>query len=99
MTKSTGVIEVLMWLENGIFEVILEAEKETTLVSYFATLENLNKYARLNSSEITLLWVRERLQYGMDLICTFYDLPGEVFEYGSSGTTIGELGFSLFRFD
>ena len=33
------------------------------------------------------------------MVCTFYDLPNATYEYGTDGSTIGELGFSLFRFD
>lgn len=82
-------------MENNLFEIILEAEKGSLRISYFRTLENLNKFARLNSVERTLLWIRSELEETIDKMCSFVGLP-EVFSY-NSGTD--ELGFSLFKFD
>ena len=45
-------------MEDAMFYLILEAQAYSFRDNYFASLENLNKYARLNSVERTMLWVR-----------------------------------------
>ena len=82
-------------LQNNIFHLVLESEAGAFRSNFFMTLENLNKYARINSVEWTLQWVRHQLEQTMDLMCTWVDLP-ETYEYSSS---LEELGFSLFKFD
>lgn len=77
------------------FDLILEAQAYAFRDNYFASLENLNKYARLNSVDRTLLWVRLQLEETLDKMCGFVGLP-EVYAYNSEK---GELGFSLFKFD
>lgn len=60
--KCTQVIYRLTLLNNNLYELVLEGEKKsgagTFRASYFTTLENLNRFARLNSVEWTLQWVR-----------------------------------------
>ena len=86
----------LSTMEDRIFILILEANEGGFFrTNYFATLENLNKFARLNSAERTLRWARHQLEEAMDLMCSFVGLP-EVYEYSSD---LGELGFSLLKFD
>ena len=83
-------------MKDNLFDLVLEADTEGSLrTTYFRTLENLNKFARLNSVEQTLLWIRSQLEESMDKICSFVDLP-EVYSYNSN---TNELGFSLFKFD
>lgn len=92
--KCTQVIQRLAEFEDGLLFIILEAEP-SYLVYYFASLENLNKFASINSIEWLLQWSRNQLKTTMDLMCTWNTIP-ELFEYNSH---IDELGFSLFRFD
>ena len=82
-------------MKEGLFDLSLEADDSDLRVTFFRTLENLNKYARLNSVEHTLLWTRLQLEETMDKMCSFVDLP-EVYSYNS---IVEELGFSLFKFD
>ena len=85
-----------MQSEDSLFILTLEAETAGNFRSdYFTSLENLNKFARINSVERTLLWVRLQLEDAMDKMCSFVGLP-EVYAYNSD---VGELGFSLFKFD
>jgi len=82
-------------MNDDMFELILEAEEGSIRRTYFRTLENLNKFARVNNVERTLLWIRSELEGTMDKMCSFVALP-EVFSYNSS---TNELGYSLFKFD
>ena len=59
--KSTQVIYMLTELEDSLFYLVLESEKGSFRTNYFTSLENLNRYARINSVEWTLLWVRHNL--------------------------------------
>ena len=94
--KCTMLVYRLVTMENNVFNLMLEANEGGFFRSnYFATLENLNKFARLNSSKRTLRWTRHQLEEAMDLMCSFGGLP-EVYEYGSDR---GELGFSLLKFN
>ena len=56
-------------LQNNIFHLVLESEAGAFRANFFMTLENLNKYARINSVEWTLQWVRHQLEQTMDLMC------------------------------
>ena len=86
----------LITMEDNVFNLMFEANEGGYLrTNYFAALENLSKFARLNSAERTLRWTRHQLEEAMDLMCSFVGLP-EVYEYGSD---LGELGFSLLKFD
>ena len=96
--KVQEVVERLMTMNGNLFDLLLEADSDNTLrSSFFNTLGNLNRYARINLNEATLLWVRELLESTMDKMCAFVDLP-EVFAYASSSGT-SEIGFSLLKFD
>ena len=59
------------------------------------TLENMNKFARINNIEELILWVRQQFESTLDLMCNF-QFPDGLYEYE---TQLGELGFSLFKFD
>ena len=91
--KTVQIIYRLVNLENALFDLILEAEIHEFRTDYFATLENLNAYARVNSAEETLLWIRIQLEETLDTMCTYVGLP-DIYEYSGK-----ELGFSLFKFD
>ena len=94
--KCTMLIYRLVTMEDSVFNLMLESNEGGFLrTNYFAALENLTKFARLNSAERTLRWTRHQLEEAMDLMCSFVGLP-EVYEYGSD---LGELGFSLLKFD
>lgn len=93
--KCTQVIFSLSELDNGLLFLTLEAEQQQFILDYFFTLENLNRYARLNNVEVTLQWVRYQLEKSLNEMCNWIDLP-ETYEYNSY---MQELGFSLFRFD
>ena len=82
-------------LHDNLFDLLLEADEGDFRKNYFTTLANLNRFGRLDSSEATLEWVRFQLRATMDKMCAWVELP-EVFEYESD---LGELGFSLFRFN
>ena len=92
--KSAQIQYRLTTLNENLFDLVFEAEMNLR-TAYFALLENLNKYGRLNSVERTLLWVRTQFEETQDKMCRFVGLP-EVFSYQSQ---IGEFGFSLFKFD
>lgn len=51
--------------------------------NYFFTLEHINRYARLNSVEWTLQWVRHNLKTTLDQVCQWVELP-ELLEYGTT---------------
>ena len=87
-----------MTMNGNMFDLLLEADVGNVLsMSFFKTLENLNRYARMNMNEYTLIWVRTHLEQTMDKMCTYVELP-EVYAYASSQGT-SEIGFSLFKFD
>ena len=57
--KCTMLIYRLVTMEDSVFNLMLEANEGGFLRSnYFAALENLSKFARLNSAERTLRWTR-----------------------------------------
>ena len=92
------VIERLTTMEDNLFDLKLEAAATSQSAfhsNFFQTLENLNKYSRLDSLEEPLEWIRGQLEKMMDKICSFVYLP-ETYEYNSD---VSELGFSLFKFD
>jgi hypothetical protein len=62
------------------FELVLEAEAGAFRTNFFASLENLNKFARLNQVERTLLWIRYVLEDTMDSMCRFTAIS-EMYEY------------------
>lgn len=77
------------------FDLVLEAESGAFRANYFASLENINKFATVYNVERTILWVRSVLENKIDTMCKFSSLPNP-YEYKSQ---VGEFGFALFRFD
>ena len=82
-------------MKNNLYDLVFEADDSNIRSAYFTTLENINEFARINSVERTLLWVRIQLEETMQKMCNFVDLP-EVYSQESSQK---EIGFSLFKFD
>ena len=63
MFKVQEVVENLMTMNGNMFDLLLEADDGNVLsMSFFKTLENLNRYARMNMNEYTLIWVRTHLE-------------------------------------
>ena len=52
------VVMQLTKLHDNLFDLLLEAGEGDFRENYFTTLENLNRFGRLDSSEATLDWVR-----------------------------------------
>mmetsp|Transcript_13695 Transcript_13695/g.17312 ORF Transcript_13695/g.17312 Transcript_13695/m.17312 type:complete len:188 (+) Transcript_13695:2880-3443(+) len=77
------------------FYLVLESDSLVFRLNYFATLENLNRFARVNTVEWTLMWVRHNLKTTLNQMCTWVELP-EVYEYS---TNKKEFAFALFKFD
>ena len=77
------------------FELVFEYEADLRK-NYLLTLENINKFARINKMEGMIFTIRERYEHTIDLICAFNNLQDNLFEYESQ---IGELGFSVYQFD
>ena len=62
------------------FELVMESDPQGLRKNYLLTLENINKFARINNIEELIFWVRQRYESTLDLMCNFQFEDG-LYEY------------------